>query len=124
MCVCVCVCVCEREREREREFLCVYIYACCVRVFASILPCILARQLLLVSFMHSPQAKNYDLTTADHVWILPAYYNPDWWKSPPLIRNNDCSDEEMLDILNKLVIFIDGVKYPSIVSKKYFRIAF
>lgn len=60
------------------------------------------------------QANSYDLTSASHAWILPAYYNPNWWKCP---RGDNCSctDEEMLEILES-VIFVDGVKLPPYVS--------
>ncbi len=67
------------------------------------------------------QASFLNLTTSDHVWILPSYYNPDWWKgggadylSNQQTRN--CTDEDMMDILNS-VIFIDPVKYPPMVRK-------
>ncbi len=61
------------------------------------------------------QASFLNLTTSDHVWILPSYYNPDWWKGGDQHTGN-CTDEDMMDILNS-VIFIDPVKYPPMVRK-------
>ena len=61
------------------------------------------------------QAKSLfvDLVSADHAWILPAYYNPNWWKLPAGMES-ECSDEDMRTILES-VIFIDTVKFPPVV---------
>ncbi len=53
------------------------------------------------------------LISADHAWVLPTYYDPDWWKSPN--SSAGCSDEEMKDILES-VIFVDTIKLPPVVS--------
>ena len=54
------------------------------------------------------------LISADHAWVLPSYYDPDWWKSPPN-STAECSDEKMREILES-VIFIDNIKIPPVVS--------
>ena len=54
------------------------------------------------------------LISADHAWILPSYYDPDWWRSPPN-STAECSDEKMREILES-VIFIDNIKTPPVVS--------
>ena len=54
------------------------------------------------------------LISADHAWVLPSYYDPNWWRSPPN-SSAECSDEKMRDILES-VIFIDNVKIPPVVS--------
>ena len=61
----------------------------------------------------------FGLTSSEHVWILPSYYDPDWWKSYQLAVNNSrtkykCTDEEMVQVLNS-AIFVDAVKYPALV---------
>ncbi len=68
-------------------------------------------------------SSNYSLTTPDHVWMLPSYYNPDWWKGGGDSYHSDqqtrtCTDEDMMDILNS-VLFIDPVKYPPMVKANY-----
>ena len=61
------------------------------------------------------QADSLGLVTSDHAWILPSYYNPNWWKLVNgTVPNYNCSDEEMVRILES-VIFIDNVKYPPVV---------
>ena len=60
------------------------------------------------------QAKYVGLISPAHAWILPSYYDPDWWRSP---NNTDCSDEERKDILES-VIFVDNVKLPPAVIIK------
>jgi hypothetical protein len=58
-------------------------------------------------FMNVPQS-------ADVAWILPAYYNPNWWKLPSGMES-ECSDEDMRVILES-VIFVNTVKYPPMVT--------
>lgn len=60
------------------------------------------------------QAKSFNLTTAAHLWILPAYFNPYWWRKPTQ-DDMSCTDEEMLSILQS-TIFVDPVKFPPFVS--------
>ena len=65
------------------------------------------------------QAYHYHLTDSTHAWILPGYYNPNWWKLPREQTTDDlveiqCSDEDMLEILQS-VIFVDSVKFPPLV---------
>lgn len=56
------------------------------------------------------------LVSPDHAWVLPSYYDPNWWKTTDRTAlGSDCSDEEMRDILES-VIFIDNVKYPPVVT--------
>lgn len=61
------------------------------------------------------------MTTPNHLWILPAYYNPYWWKMPLLTKeatNNSCSDEKMWEILHSTtLLFFDPVKFPPFVSE-------
>ena len=55
------------------------------------------------------------LVSADHAWILPSYYNPNWWKLPNgTIEKSDCTDEDMKGILES-VIFINNIKIPPLV---------
>ena len=61
-----------------------------------------------------------NLVSADNAWILPAYYNPNWWKLPAGM-GSECSDEDMRAILES-VIFVDTVKYPPMVCNMRFVI--
>ena len=63
------------------------------------------------------QANSIGLVSETHAWILPVYFDPNWWKTEERAGNNssECSDEEMKAILES-VIFIDSVKIPPIVS--------
>ena len=56
-----------------------------------------------------------DLISSDHAWILPSYYDPNWWRSLLNSTDHSCSDEEMRDILES-VIFVDTIKLPPVVS--------
>ena len=64
------------------------------------------------------QASFKDLVSENHAWILPGYYNLNWWKlqneSP--VEDGECSNEEMESILES-VIFINSVKFPPVVMK-------
>ena len=78
---------------------------------------------LWITYTQQASSPKYNLTTPDHVWILPSYYNPDWWKGGGDGYHSDqqtrtCTDEDMMDILNS-VIFIDPVKYPPMVKANY-----
>ena len=54
------------------------------------------------------------LTTPDHVWILPSYFDPDWWRN----SDTNCTNEEMKDALES-VIFVGPVKYsPFLLSRQ------
>ena len=57
-----------------------------------------------------------ELVSADHAWVLPSYYDPNWWRLPngTAAADYNCSDEKMSEILES-VIFIDNVKYPPVV---------
>ena len=59
------------------------------------------------------------LVSKDHAWILPSYYNPNWWRLPSgatrTSHDGGCSDEDMEDILES-VIFVGSVKYPPMVN--------
>ena len=56
------------------------------------------------------------LVSPEHAWILPSYYDPNWWRSPPNdIDDQECPDERMRKVLES-VIFIEIVKLPPIVS--------
>lgn len=59
------------------------------------------------------------MVSEDHAWILPSYYNPNWWRLPSNGSVHDtwkreCSNEVMDDILES-VIFIRSVKFPPMV---------
>ena len=45
------------------------------------------------------------LTTSEHVWILPAYFDPGWW------YGTACSDNEMRTALQS-TLFISPTNYP------------
>ena len=55
-----------------------------------------------------------------HAWILPSYYNPNWWKiqDESSLKDDECSNKEMRNILES-VIFIDTVKFPPTVRLPY-----
>ena len=57
------------------------------------------------------------LVSPEHAWILPSYYDPNWWRSPPRNDTDDqeCPDERMRKVLES-VIFIEIVKLPPVVS--------
>ena len=59
------------------------------------------------------QANMEGLISSSRAWILPSYYNPNWWKiqDERSLKDDECSNEEMRDILES-VIFIDTVKFP------------
>ena len=70
--------------------------------------------------MYSLQANSMDLVSENHAWILPAYYNPNWWRLPSNdsmfeSQNGNCSNEKMEEILES-VIFIKNTKFPPLVS--------
>ena len=65
------------------------------------------------------QAESIGLVSDDHAWVLPSYYNPNWWRMSN--KNGsvnyyqyDCTDEDMQNILES-VIFVDGIKIPPVV---------
>ena len=66
------------------------------------------------------QANSIDLLSDDHAWVLPSYYNPNWWNQSVNggQASTDCSDDEMRKIL-ETVIFIDTVKFPPLVHTDY-----
>ena len=69
------------------------------------------------------QASNdrYQLTTSEHVWILPSYEQPDWWKlDDDKAMSSNCSNEQMIEILNS-AIFIDLIKLPPVVSLDHLK---
>ena len=45
------------------------------------------------------------LTTSEHVWILPAYFDPGWW------HGTACSNNEMRTALQS-TLFISPTNYP------------
>ena len=62
------------------------------------------------------------LVSEDHAWVLPSYYNPNWWRLSERTNKSDpddldCSDEEMKHILES-VIFVDNVKFPPVVRQQ------
>ena len=68
------------------------------------------------------QANSMGLVSENHAWILPSYYNPNWWRLPSNGGDFDtwkgkCSNEVMEDILES-VIFIRNVKFPPMVITK------
>ena len=70
----------------------------------------------VVKYTLTFQASKFGLTTSGNVWILPSYYNPNWWKLKEeeieeLPENEKCSNNDMVDIINS-VLFIQPVKYP------------
>ena len=83
----------------------------CMTYYRSISICL---AIIIVLCVHI-QAKSLfpDLVSADHAWILPAYYNPNWWKLHAGMES-ECSNEDMRTILES-VIFVDTVKYPPVV---------
>ena len=64
------------------------------------------------------QARSYphgNLTDANHVWILPSYYNPNWWNiTERELRKRptqwQCSNQDMKDILES-VLFVGAFNY-------------
>lgn len=64
------------------------------------------------------QADSFNLVTGDHAWVLPSYYDPNWWRIANKSNSTDykynCTDEKMQNILES-VIFIDGIKLPPVV---------
>lgn len=62
------------------------------------------------------QANSLGLISENHAWILPAYYNPNWWKlsNETSLKNRKCSNDEMNKILES-IIFVSNVKYPPVV---------
>ena len=61
------------------------------------------------------------LVSENHAWVLPAYYNANWWKLPSQNDSSfesqlgNCSNEKMKEILES-VIFIKNTKFPPVVS--------
>ena len=61
------------------------------------------------------------LMTSSHAWVLPAYYNPNWWKKAENESDYDsCSNEDMEGILES-VLFVKNVKYPPMVRHPIVR---
>ena len=47
------------------------------------------------------------MTTQFHVWILPGFYDPLWWKPSDDNRGDSiCTDEQMLEAINS-TLFVD-----------------
>ena len=61
------------------------------------------------------------LVSENHAWILPAYYNPNWWRLSSndsafdVLERGNCSNEKMEEILES-VIFIKNTKFPPLVN--------
>jgi hypothetical protein len=61
------------------------------------------------------QASAKNLVSPEHVWILPAYYERNWWKENSLNNGEDgCSNSMMEEILES-VIFVNAIKIPPMV---------
>ena len=74
---------------------------------------------VLLNFMNIyDQADSIGLVSGDHAWVLPSYYNPNWWrissKNGSFNYQYNCADEDMQNILES-VIFVDGIKVPPVV---------
>ena len=83
----------------------------------------LISSLCIIDQKFNVQANMGGLISNSHAWILPSYYNPNWWKiedERPL-KDDECSNEEMRNILES-VIFIDTVKFPPTVRLPYPRL--
>ena len=63
-------------------------------------------------------SESIGLVSDDHAWVLPSYYNPNWWrmsnKNGSINYRYNCTDEDMQNILES-VIFVDGIKIPPVV---------
>ena len=55
------------------------------------------------------RASQTGLTGSGHVWVLPAYTDPNWWKKLQNLSN--CTEDELLMALES-VIFVAPTKYP------------
>ena len=56
------------------------------------------------------------LVSESHAWILPSYFDPNWWRLEDKLNRStaaglECSDDEMMAILES-VIFIRSIKIP------------
>ena len=59
------------------------------------------------------QAHHLNLLTENHAWILPSYYNPNWWKQ---LTVKECDGQTKAEDILEGVIFVNTVKYPPTVS--------
>lgn len=56
------------------------------------------------------KARQVGLTSADHVWVLPSYSDPNWWQNN---SSSLCSKVELMEALES-TLFILPTKYPPI----------
>ena len=52
------------------------------------------------------QAYNLQLTTGDHVWILPDIYNTKWWYLEDNDTTSNCTNKQILEAINS-TLFVD-----------------
>ena len=61
------------------------------------------------------QANSTGLISKDHAWILPSFYDPNWWKLRKSTEvESGCTDDDMREIMES-VIFVDNIKTPPVV---------
>ena len=63
---------------------------------------------IFIAFQASGRNGGANLTDADHVWILPSYFNPFWWKLSDkelrrLSKTCNCSNDDMVNILDSML---------------------
>ena len=71
--------------------------------------------MIAIILLISVQAFSQNLISAEHAWILPSYYERNWWRENSLNDDDGCSDSMMQEILES-VIFVNNVKIPPMVN--------
>ena len=59
------------------------------------------------------KANKMGLTTPEHVWILPSYFDPNWWHN----SDTNCTNSEMKNALESIML-VGPVKYPPFLLSK------
>ena len=60
------------------------------------------------------KASKAGLTSSGHVWVLPAYTDPDWWRKLQSLSN--CTEDELQTAL-ETTLFVAAVKYPPFIKE-------
>ena len=57
------------------------------------------------------------MTTSRYVWILPGFYNPNWWYTDENSTDSSCTNEQILEAATG-TIFIDtlNIQYSPVSS--------
>ena len=67
------------------------------------------------------KASKAGLTSSAHVWVLPAFTDPDWWRKLQSLSN--CSENELKTALES-TLFVAPTKYPPFKQEDQVRLPY